>query len=161
MELAKRKPNRLKNYDYSRSGAYFITICTKNRRNLLWEVGADIIRQPNPLLSGYGKVVDIAINEINFHYTNLIVDKYVIMPNHIHLIILITLRESGQIISAPTLSTVIGQMKRCVSKQIGFSIWQRSFHDHIIRNELDYQNIWQYIDTNPLSWEKDCFYTKD
>lgn len=61
-------------------------------------------------------------------------------------------------ISAPTLSVVIGSMKRWVSKQIGFSIWQKSFNDRIIRNEQGYRQVWQYIDTNPVKWKEDCFY---
>lgn len=64
----------------------------------------------------------------------------------------------GRIVSAPTVSTIIGQMKRWVSKQIGFSIWQKSFHDHIIRNRAEYRQIWKYIDENPLKWELDCYY---
>ena len=61
---------------------------------------------------------------------------------------------------APTISTVVQQLKGCVSKQAGFSLWQKTFHDHIIRDENDYEKIWEYIDTNPLKWETDCFYSE-
>ena len=61
-------------------------------------------------------------------------------------------------ISSPTVSTVIGQMKRYASKQAGISLWQHSFHDHVIRGERDYQKIWAYIDENPYHWREDCFY---
>jgi len=61
--------------------------------------------------------------------------------------------------TATTISTVINQMKGYATKQIGYSIWQKSFHDHIIRNEQDYIRIAEYIDNNPINWEKDCFYT--
>ena len=59
---------------------------------------------------------------------------------------------------APTISTVIRQMKGYVTKQLGVSVWQKLFHDHVIRNEWEYQEIWTYIDNNPTQWELDCFY---
>lgn len=94
------------------------------------------------------------------HYKYIKIDKYCIMPNHIHIIVVINKIEdnSGRIISAPTISTIIGSLKRIISKEIGFSIWQKSFHDHIIRNEKSYQKIWEYIDTNILKWELDSLY---
>ncbi|MEG2930116.1 MAG: hypothetical protein RR846_11330, partial [Oscillospiraceae bacterium] len=58
----------------------------------------------------------------------------------------------------PTISVIVGSMKRWVSKQIGFAISKKSFHDHIIRDEHEYLKIWEYIDTNPAKWEEDCFY---
>ena len=93
-------------------------------------------------------------------------DKYVIMPNHIHMIVVIGCDGAERSRPFPTLSTVIGQYKSGVSRNIhsicpDFKIWQKSFHDHIIRNENDYQMIWQYIDTNPATWENDCFYTEE
>jgi len=87
------------------------------------------------------------------------VDKYVIMPNHIHLILLIS-DDHGRAMRAPTISTVVNQLKGYVSKQIGYSIWQKLFHDHIIRNNADYLDIWKYIDENPVRWHEDCFYHK-
>lgn len=150
-EFPKRRQIRLKNYDYSQNGYYFITICTKHGTPSFWEpVGADIIR---PNLSKYGKIADTAINAISLCYPSVNVDEYVIMPDHIHLILIISNGENnGRIISAPTktLMTVIGQMKRWVSKQIGFSIWQKSYYEHIIRDENDYMTKAQYIINNPL-----------
>ncbi len=154
MELQTRKPNRLDNYDYSQNGAYFITICTKDRKPILSQiiVGEDIIL-PSLELSEYGRIVDKSINEIPMHYDGVFVDKYIIMPNHIHLIIRID--NNGRMISAPT---IIAGMKRYVSKQIGQSIWQKSFYDHIIRDEYDYQCIGQYIDENLIRWIEDELY---
>ena len=81
MKLPKRKPNRLSWYDYSAPGAYFITICTKNRQNMFWEdVGASIAR---PQLSGWGKIAETAILKIPQHYPAISVDHYAVMPNHI------------------------------------------------------------------------------
>lgn len=154
-ELPKRKKIRLERYDYSACGAYFVTICIADRNVLLWDVGADIIRPDRPPLSQYGKIVEMAIKQIQAHYENVIVDKYCIMPDHLHLIVFIMSEESGRMLSAPTLSVVIGSMKRWVSKQIGFSIWQKSFNDRIIRNEQGYREVWRYIDENPMKWRDD------
>jgi REP element-mobilizing transposase RayT len=108
-------------------------------------------------LSYYGNVCDKYINNINVKYENVVVDKYVIMPNHIHLIIFIngTMRASSP---TKNIEIIIRSLKALVSKEIGESIWQRSFLDHIIRGEKDYLKIWEYIDTNVVKWEKDCFY---
>jgi len=95
-------------------------------------------------------LVETAILSLSEHYDNVIVDKYCIMPDHIHMILIIRSDMSGRMISAPTLSNVIGQMKRWVSKQIGFSMWQKSFYDRIIRDEEEYLKIWKYIDENPI-----------
>ena len=162
MDLPKRKKIRLSEYDYSQSGLYFVTVCVNKKRCILWEksVGADIIRPRETecfdyKLSKYGETVKTAIENIGIHYPNVIVDKYSIMPNHIHMILFIE-ETDGRIISAPTISVVVGQMKRWVSRKVGFSIWQKSFYEHIIRNEKSYREIWEYIDKNPLKyiWKK-------
>lgn len=158
MALPKRKPNRLKNYDYSQNGAYFITICTKDRQELLWKTGARIQQTQDAIpLSAHGVIVDTAIRDIPKYYPCVSLDKYVIMPNHIHMILTIA-NEDGRAMRAPTIATVINQLKGHVTKQIGGSLWQKLYHDRIIRNEPEYLKIWQYIDTNPLKWEEDCFY---
>ena len=149
--LPKRKPIRIDNYDYSTAGAYFITICTSNREKIFWNsVGADIIRPENVPLSTAGKIVEQGILQVAEHYKNVAVDKYCIMPDHIHLILRIESDVYGRMISAPTVSTVVGSMKRWVSRQIGRPIWQKSFYDHGIRNQQDYDEIWRYIENNPL-----------
>ena len=153
MEEQNRKRIRLENFNYASAGAYFITVCTKDRSTILWEnVGADIIRPENVPLSAIGKIADRAIRQIPVHYENISVDKYCIMPDHIHLILSIHSGDSGRMISAPTVSTVVGSMKRWVSKQAGRPIWQRSFYDHGIRNQRDYDEIWEYIENNPLKY---------
>ena len=82
------------------------------------------------------------------------------MPTHIHLILQINTDENGRPMVAPTISTVIQQMKGYVTKQLSRSIWQKLFHDHVIRNENDYPIIWEYIENNPVQWELDCFYSE-
>ena len=115
-----RKSIRIEDYDYSTPGAYFITICTVNREKIFWDsVGADIIRPQNIPLSTAGKIVEQGISQIAEHYDNVFVDKFCIMPDHIHLILRIESDVGGRIISAPTVSTVVGSMKRWVSRQIG------------------------------------------
>ena len=165
-EYVRRKTNRLNNYNYSSSGMYFVTICVKDKQKILWNnndfdcVGANCVRQSEDMfLSEYGIVVKNEIEKINNIYDNLIkIEKYVVMPNHIHMIIFIN--AYGRTQFAPTISRVIKQFKGSITKQLGKSVFQRSFHDHIIRNEADYLKIWNYIDTNPAKWQEDCFYTE-
>ena len=162
MGLPKRKPNRLKAFDYSQPNAYFITICTKNKEMLFWEnVGAGIARPEDVRLSKYGKIVVEAIEKISTIYPVNTVDNYVVMPNHIHLLMQIHSDSSGRAMLAPTISIVIQQMKGYATKKIGRSIWQKLFHDHVIRDEKGYLKIWNYIEGNPSKWEEDCFYMKE
>ena len=166
--LPKRKINRLTEYDYTQNGAYFITICSHGRRQILWEsstftnaedVGASIARpQHPPALSEAGKVVEKCILEIPSRYPHISVEKYAVMPNHVHLLLLVQSGQGGRPMVAPTISTVIQQFKGVVSKRLSRPIWQKSFHDHVVRTEHGYAQIWQYIDTNPQNWHKDCFY---
>ncbi len=154
MDLPKRKNIRLNDYNYSSNGAYFITICTKNKENLLWKnVGANCVRPLDQLpLSKIGIVIENEIYKLNTVYENIKVDKYQIMPNHIHLIIFIYEDSNGRTQFAPTISRIIKQFKGSITKQIGFSIWQKSFYDRVIRNEKEYQEVWNYIHNNPLKY---------
>ena len=162
--LPNRKPTRLKNFDYSSEGAYFITICTHNREKILsYIVGGDVLDAPkNTELLPCGKIVEKYINKLNEFYCEINVDKYVIMPNHIHILLFVS--ENGASRTSPPtkqhspVSQFISTLKRFVNKEIGHNIFQRSFHDHIIRDENDYLKIWNYIDTNPVKLENDCFY---
>ncbi|WP_031513013.1 transposase [Desulfofalx alkaliphila] len=150
-KLPRRKKIRLKGYDYSQAGYYFITICTQDKK-------ATSGRQCSiPQLSKIGEIVDLEISKINSVYENVKVDKYVIMPNHIHMIIILY-PGNGRSKTAPTISRIIQQFKGSISKKVGFSLWQKSFYDHIIRNKQEYLKIWDYIDTNPLKWEEDKYY---
>lgn len=164
-ELPKRKPNRLRKFDYSSNGAYFVTICIQHRKCILGTIVGDGF--PVPKLTVYGEIVDDLINEISLKYDGVCVDKYVIMPNHIHMLLTISC-DSGTGNPSPTISKVMGWLKYTATKQInmvchvsGRSIFQRSFYDHIIRNENDYNEIWQYIENNPAKWQKDKFYIGD
>ena len=187
MDFSKRKRNRLKDYDYSANGAYFVTVCTTDRQKILSHIVGD---DAHIVPTNYGAVVEKYIKRIPG------IEKYVIMPNHIHMMIFnnngamwaspptenitkfdidkteITVTESNHIYttilndngamwaSPPTqsVSQKIKTFKCLITKEIGKSIFQRSFHDHIIRNRADYLRIWQYIDENPLKWELDRYY---
>ena len=111
--------------------------------------------RPITILSEIGKVVDENIGILNDIYETVRVDKYVIMPNHIHLVIAI---QNGRAQLAPTTSCVIQQFKGKITKQIGSCIWQKSFYDHIIRNKEDYLRILEYIENNPEKWTEDKYY---
>jgi len=153
-----RKNIRLKGYDYSSEGYYFVTFCVKEGHEILWiptPVGARIAR---PLLSEVGEVINKAIENIPQVYALVRIDKYVIMPNHIHMIMVID-NDCGRAMRAPTISTVINQLKGYVTKQIGCSIWQKLFHERVIRDEVEYQRIWQYIDQNSAQWAEDEYYS--
>ncbi len=126
----------------------------KNKENLLWKnVGANYVRPLEQLpLSKIGIVIENEIYKLNTVYENIKVDKYQIMPNHIHLIIFIYEDSNGRTQFAPTISRIIKQFKGSITKQIGFSIWQKSFYDRVIRNEKEYQSVWNYIHNNPLKY---------
>jgi REP element-mobilizing transposase RayT len=106
-------------------------------------------------LSEQGRIVEKEIHILSETYEAVEVNKYVVMPNHLHMIIVIS--DSGRTQFAPTISRIVKQFKGSITKQIGFSMWQRSYYDHIIRNDEEYQKIWEYIDTNPLNWEIDKY----
>ena len=168
MEKKERKVTRLPEYDYSSAGAYFVTICTKNRQCFLSKIVGAIHESPLVELMPYGRIVDAIIVRLPDRY-GIKIDNYVIMPNHIHLLISIEAEFSnGAIRESPlqkhsTISKVIGYLKMNASKEIhkhGYvdQIWQRGFYDHVVRNDDDYDAIWQYIDENPIKWELDKFY---
>ena len=156
MEYPQRKNIRINCYDYATAGAYFITICTQNREKLFWLgadsfsfVGADSIRPQDVPLSPIGSLVEDAISQISEHYDHISVDNYCIMPDHVHILLRIAPTTSGVSVG---LSTVIGSLKRWVSRQAGRPIWQKSYFDHVIRGQRDYNEIWQYIEENPLKY---------
>ena len=161
IDLPKRKPIRIENYDYSTPGAYFITVCTANREKIFWsDRRGELCSPANVPLSDIGMIVDNEIKKLNSVYDAVRVDKYCIMPDHIHFILSIDTDENGRTrrgelrspVSAPTISRVMKQFKGSITKQVGRPVWQKSFYDHGIRNQQDYDEIWQYIENNPLKY---------
>ena len=154
--LPKRKQNRLTGYDYSQPGCYFVTICSRDREHLFGcVVGADVLIGPHVQLSEVGAIVEQTISQIPS------VDKYIVMPNHVHILLRLPVANNGPMgTSAPTQSVpwIVRYLKRTVTIACGKTVWQRGYHDHIIRSEADYLRIWDYIDTNPAKWREDCYY---
>ena len=141
-------------FDYSSSRYYFITICTQDHRCLF---GSVVSTEENGKMqvNRVGVILDKHIQLLNKRYPTVCVHQYVIMPNHLHMILLL---DNGSDIP---LTQIVGLFKSGVSREIGFSVWQRSFHDHIIRNETDYRNIWNYIESNPAKWAMDKYYLQE
>lgn len=178
MPLPTRKTTRLTGYDYSAPGAYFITICTKDREERLSSirVGTDVLGGPQNTMTDEGRVVDKHLHNMSTFYTNVKVDKYVIMPNHVHLLIRIIddNADGPPGTSVPTIKPYVGKgavaqmilsqfvstFKRFCHRDIGENIWQARSYDHIVRSEQDYREIWAYIDENPFKWRLDQFYQK-
>ncbi len=164
MENKERKSPRLKGYDYSKQGVYFVTFCTFERRLLFWESPFhEELKENEEYLNFAGKIADEVIRSMPEKFP-VRIDKYVVMPNHVHMLIMIPKQSSRKGCDAE-LCRVVGYIKRKITialrkKSVDDIIWQRSFHDHIIRNEKDYQRIWKYIENNPLKWSEDCFYKK-
>ena len=149
MDLPIRKSPRIPGYDYSSANYYFITICTHEKRCIFGKPGA---------LNWIGQCAEENLHMISKLHPNIRIDKYVIMPNHIHVIF-----DIQDVKEKENLAVVIGQYKMSVTKKIRekkpeFQVWQRSFHDHVIRNQSGYEKIWLYIEGNPSKWEDDCFY---
>ena len=151
--LQQRKKNRLPEFSYDTPGAYFVTICTKDRMPILGTiVGAGDHTGPYTQLSEIGKTVEA------FTKTVPGIDRYVIMPDHVHMILLVSAEddmEGPMWSSAPTkrnIQTTIRSWKTLISKALGTSIWQRSYYEHVIRCEQDYWEIVKYIEENPAKW---------
>ena len=161
MELPKRKSPRIPGYDYSANGAYFITICTHEKKVLFGPVGADSIS---------ARMIKRTFLETIQKYENVKSPVFVVMPNHFHAIIQI---DRADMESAPTISQIIQTFKRYSTVEyiklvndkklprFDGKVWQRSFHDHVIRDEKGFLEIWNYIEGNPSKWEEDCFYVKE
>lgn len=170
-KIPQRKPTRLANFDYSSGGAYFITICTNNRANILSTIADKIPTTtvgegfPLPQLTSCGLIVEKWIKELPNKYHEISVERYVIMPNHIHL--LIVSNDDGRGDPSPTITSAMGWLKyqstREVNKAhntIGAKVFQRSFHDHIVRDMHDYCEIDRYIYENPMRWKFDKLYVE-
>lgn len=166
-----RRSIRLKNYDYSQPGAYFITICTHNRQCLFGE-----IVNGEMVLNEYGEIAKQCWLEIPVHFPHVQLDEFVIMPNHVHGIIIVGSRHALTLqIAVPpqqieqfgkpthgSIPTIIRSYKSACTKQINIihqspanPVWQRNYYEHIIRNENELDSIREYIINNPLKWSFD------
>ena len=169
MELPNRKTIRVQNYDYNTTAVYFLTICTQNRRCLLSRVvGTGVLDGPSIELTDYGKIADKCINQLDHFYDHISVERYVIMPNHIHLLLWVKNAGSQNGPSRTPVPTVqnsvvsrfVSTFKRFCNKEYGENIWQRGSYDHIIRDKQDYETRAKYIHENPMVWYYDELYNE-
>ena len=170
-EPKSRKTIRLKSADYNRNQAVFLTICTKERKCILSRiVGTGVLDGPKIELTKYGQIADKYINQLSDFYDNLSVESYVIMPNHIHIMLWVKTTESVENgpsrTPVPTVqnsipSRFVSTFKRFCNKEYGSNIWQYRSYDHIIRNPQDYEEHLRYIYENPLRWLHDELYAKE
>jgi REP element-mobilizing transposase RayT len=169
-KLPVRKNLRLREFDYNTPGAYFITFCTHNRSNILSRIVGAIHESLVSQLTACGVIVDAVIQSIPEHL-HVTIDRYVIMPNHVHLIVVIAesdvlraIRESplqGRSIVSKAVGYIKMNASKAIRQQYGdVTVWQRGYHDHVIRNQDDYEMIAKYIHENPLRWELDKFYSE-
>ena len=163
-EKPNRKPNRLPDHDYSTPGAYFVTICAAGRKPIFSRVvsggnGINVgegLAPPALALMPCGHIIEDEIRAVETRYPSIRVERYVIMPDHVHVLFSVSERAGGASPS-PTITDAVRVIKsvsavRC-RKTLGMKeIWQRSFYDHVVRNEADYREIAEYIDTNPARW---------
>jgi len=165
VENPRRKNLRLKHFDYSQAGYYFVTICTRDKQKLLSRVvKSSSFEIASTDLTLIGQEITRTIDFIENRNSNVLFNKYVIMPNHLHAIVILQETGGG---GTPPLHKIIGQLKSFTNKRYNeiegtnnLILWQRSFYDHIIRNEKEYLEIWGYIDTNPAKWEEDKYYIR-
>ncbi|MDD4850429.1 MAG: hypothetical protein PHO10_06980 [Gemmiger sp.] len=179
--LPQKKRMRLQGYDYSQGGGYFITICTKNREHFFGEIRGGIM-----YLNQIGEIASRHIRQIENHIAGAMVLKFVVMPNHIHIILMVDcpiIGAAGTLPAGPVLDTLpawpprmvplrekskqtvpraMQQFKASVTRETRVKgLWHPRFHDHILRNAQECQEIGAYIDTNPLNWAADCFYQNE
>jgi REP element-mobilizing transposase RayT len=168
-ELHQRRSIRLKGYDYSEIGAYYVTICTWRRECLLGNIVDRIVH-----LNEYGTIINKEWSQTEIIRSTVEVDRYIIMPNHFHGILVINNGDGrGTLQRAPTfeqfgkptsnsIPTIIRLFKSTTTKQINqlrntpeMPVWQRNYYEHVIRNKDELNRIREYIVNNPLQWEKD------
>ena len=167
-ELPKRKHPRLDDYDYSSAGAYFVTICTENRRCVLSRVvgrGLAPAETNDIEYTPFGKIAEHQLLSLKDRFSYLVIDQYVIMPNHIHAILMLESEAAGAS-PRPTITDIVCAYKSLTTRECkknGFygKLFQTSFYEHIIRGREDYAEIVKYIYENPIRWYYDELYAEE
>ena len=165
--IHKRKSIRLRNWNYASHGYYFVTICVNNRQCLFGKIINNQI-----ILNEYGKIIKFTWLDLVNHNRGILLDEFVVMPNHIHGIIIVGAGSKPALIisgaglePAPTaLSEIVRQFKTFSANLInklrnapGVKLWQRNYYDHIIRNEQSLNALRAYINNNPIQWSTDKY----
>jgi REP element-mobilizing transposase RayT len=167
MQEKHRRSIRLGGYDYRAAGGYFITVCTVNKRCVFGKIENDVL-----LLNVYGCIVAEEWKRTEELRANVILDEWIVMPNHFHGILLFRNNafggKAGQTLQANSLGAILGQFKSVVTKRIntyreerGLSkvqVWQRNYYERIIRDEKELNETRRYIGENPLNWKTDKNY---
>lgn len=169
--MKQRKSPRLKGYDYTQSGVYFVTICTHERQLLFGHIHQE---EALMVLSAMGEIAQHHWITIPDHFPTVELDAFVVMPNHVHGLLVfsghsdaVSLPDKTEAFGKPvaaSLSTMIRSYKSIVTRKIRemtdteIVVWQGRFHDHIVRNEKSLNYIRQYVMTNPAQWREDTFY---
>ena len=159
MNFPTRKQNRLENFDYGNIGCYFVTLCTNHRQPIFEieqsNVGNDLCVVP----SIQNQIISKWIKETENKYQNMHFDKYVIMPDHLHFIIRIaeqhtgcSLQDAMRFFKTMTTNEYIKNVKNQSLPPFNKKLWQKSYYDHIIRTQEDYNEVWEYIENNPTKW---------
>ena len=168
-EIHHRRSIRLRGYDYSSAGAYFVTICTRNRESLFGK-----IVEGSMILNDAGMMVQTVWDEIPSHYPGIETDEFIIMPNHIHgIIIIVGAAPRGcPDLSQLSLPDIVHRFKSMTTRRhvdggtqnggraFPGKLWQRNYWEHIVRNESGLNRIREYIRNNPARWESDCLYMR-
>ena len=164
--LPQRKSPRMQGYDYTQSGAYFITICTHQRQHIFGNIDNGVMT-----LSDAGKIARVRWLALPQHHSDIALDAFVVMPNHVHGIVIMQSEPSSSPmtnhLTSKSLGTIIGSYKSSVTRHIRKTltkfehevIWQGRYHNQIIRNQRDYEPIVQYVATNPARWQEDSLRT--
>ncbi len=156
MDTQSRKPNRLESFDYGEVGCYFVTLCTQRRQALFQmekpAVGNGLCAVPNQIVHRW-------VAETQNKYKNIKIDKYVLMPDHLHFIVTIMERHAGRSLpdvmrffKTMTTNEYIRGVKQGHLPAFDGKLWQKSYYDHVIRNQQDYKEVWEYIENNPTKW---------
>ena len=153
MEQNKRKKLRRENYDYGSNGAYFVTICTHEKAELFGKVG-----EPSEAADKIKEVFESVLSECS----QIKCPQYVVMPNHLHALLVIdniestsdmTISDFVRVFKSKTTVAYIRLVKEGKAQPFEGKLWQRSYYDHVIRNEQDFLEVWEYIAENPLRWQ--------
>jgi putative transposase len=150
-----RRALRLRHFDYASAGAYFVTVCTHDRRCLFGEVSDDQVA-----LNTWGLIVARQVLSLPRRFGRAAIDAFVVMPNHVHVVVWLDGRARQA--SPLRLGDVVGGLKSGSAREINRlyphpigRVWQRGYYDHVIRDEADLERVREYIASNPVDWGSD------